>query len=83
MKYIQVIIGLPLILSIDKSGNIKWYVNAAFAVHKYMRSQPGGFMTMVTGGAYVQSSKHNLNIKSSIEAELVGVHDVLTQVIWA
>ena len=30
MKYIQGTIGLPLILSIDKSGNIKWYIDAAF-----------------------------------------------------
>ena len=28
MKYIQGTIGLPLILSIDKSVNIKWYVDA-------------------------------------------------------
>ena len=28
MKYIQETIGLPLIFSIDKSGNIKWYVDA-------------------------------------------------------
>ena len=82
MKYIQGTIGLPLILSIDKSGNIKWYVDASFAVHKDMRSHTGGFMTMGTGGAYVQSSKQKLNTKSSTEAELVGVDDVLTQVIW-
>ena len=42
MKYIQVKIGLSLILSIDKSGNIKWYVYAAFAVHKDMRIHTGG-----------------------------------------
>ena len=69
-------------MSINKSGNIKWYVDAAFAVHKDMRSHTGGFMTMGTGGAYVQSSKQKLNTKSSTEAELVGVDDVLTQVIW-
>ena len=57
MKYIQLTIGLPLILSIDKSGNIKWYVDSSFAVHKDMRSQTGGFMTMGTGGDYVQSIK--------------------------
>ena len=55
MKYIQLTIGLPLILSIDKSGNIKWYIYVAFAVHKDMRSHTGGFMTMVAGGSYVQS----------------------------
>ena len=82
MKYIQGTIGLPLILSIDKSGNIKWYIDASFAVQKDMRSHTGGFMTMGTAGAYVQSSKKKLNTKSSTEAELVGVDDVLTQVIW-
>ena len=82
MKYIQGIIGLPLILSIDKSVNIKWYVDALFAVHKYMRSHTGGFMTMGTGGGYVHSSKQKPNTKSSTEAELVGVDDVLTQLIW-
>ena len=34
MKYIQEIIGLPLILSIDKSKKIKCYVYAQFAVNK-------------------------------------------------
>ena len=53
MKYIQGTIGLPLIFSIEKSENIKWYVDASFAVHKDMRSHTGGFMTMGTGGAYV------------------------------
>ena len=65
MEYIQGTIGLPLILSIYKSGKIKWYVDEAFAVHKDMRSHTGGFMTIVTGGAYVKSSKQNLNTKSS------------------
>ena len=81
MKYIQRIIGLPLILSIDKSGNIKCYVDASFVVHKDMRSHTGGFMTMVTVGAYMQSRKQNLNTKSSTEAEIFGLYYVLTQVI--
>ena len=82
MKYIQGAIGVPLILSIDKSGNIKWYIDAAFAVHKDMRSHTGGIMNMGTGGAYVQSIKQKLNTKSSTESEFDGVYDVLTQLIW-
>ena len=82
VKYIQGTIGLPLILSIDKSANIKWYVDASFEVHKDMRSHTGGFMTMGTGRAYVQSSKQNLKTKISTEAEIVGVYDVLIQIIW-
>ena len=82
MKYIQGTIGLPLILSIDKSGNIKWHVDALFAVHKDIRSHTGVFMTMGTEEAYVQSRKQKLNTNSSTEAEFVGVNDVLTQLIW-
>ena len=67
MKYIQGKIGLALIFSIDKSGNIKWYVNAVFALHKDIRIHTGVFMNMGTGGAYVQSMKHKLNTKSSTE----------------
>ena len=82
MNYIQVTIGLPLILSIHKSVNTKWCVDAAFAVHKDIRSHTGGFMTMVIGGGYIQSSKQKLKTNSSTEVELVGVYDVMTQVIW-
>ena len=47
-----------------------------------MRSHTDDFMTMGTGGAYVQFSKQKLNNKSSTGDDLVGVDDVLTQVIW-
>ena len=38
---------------------------------------------MGQGAAYNQSSKQKLNTGSSTEAELVGTHDVLTQMIWS
>ena len=82
MKYIKGTIGLPLILSINNSGNIKWHVDATFAVHNDMRRHTGGFMTMGKGEAYLHSSKQKLNTKSSTGAEIIGVDDVLTQVIW-
>ena len=59
IKYTQDTIGLTLILSIYKSVNIKWYVDASFEVHKDMRSHTGGFMTMITSEDYVKSSKRN------------------------
>ena len=57
IKYMKGTIGLPFILSIDKSGNINWYASAEFLVHKYIRSHTGSFITMGKGGAYVQSIK--------------------------
>ena len=81
MTYVKGAIGLPLILSIEKSGNIKWYVDSAFAMHKDVRIHSCVFMTMGTGGAYFQSSKKN-NTKSSTEAEIVGVNSAMDQEIW-
>ena len=70
-------IGLPLILAMDKSGKMRWHVNASFAVHNDTKSHTGATMTMEQGAAFSQSSKQKLNTKSSTEAELVGVGDVL------
>ena len=53
MKYIQVNIYLPLIISINKSGNTKWYFDAAFSVHKDMKIHTGGFTNMGIVMAYV------------------------------
>ena len=82
MSYIQGTIGLPLILSINNSVNIKWYVDAEFVVHKDVRNHNGVFITMGSGGGYVQSRKYNLNTKSLTEADLVGVDGFLAQIIW-
>ena len=70
-------IGLPLIMEINKSGNIKWYIDAEFSVHKYMRSHTGGLMATGTGGDYVKSIKQNLNTKTSTEPNIFGLDDVL------
>ena len=82
MKYMQCSIGLPLILSIDKSENIKWYVDVAFVAHTDIRSHTGGLMSMSTGGVYVQSRKQKLNTNSSTESNIDGVDNVLTQVVY-
>ena len=82
MKYIQGTNGLPLIRSTDKSGNIKWYIDAVFVMHMDMRSHNSGFITMGTGWSYVQYTKQKLHTKSSTEVDIVGVDYFLNQVIW-
>ena len=78
MKYIKGTIGPLLILSTYNSDNIMCYVDTEFSVHKDMRSHTGGFMTMVTGGAYVQPIKQKENNNSSTEVEIFRVENVLT-----
>ena len=81
MNYIQGTIGLSFILSVDKAVNIQWYIDAEFAVHKYMKSHTCGSITSVTVGDYAQSRKQKLNTNSSTEANIVGLGGVLSQVI--
>ena len=64
INYTQGTIGMTMILSMDRSGNIKWYFDAAFTVHKDMRSNTGGFMNMGNSRDCVKSRKKKLNTKS-------------------
>ena len=47
-----------------------------------MKGHTGGGMTLGRGSIYNRSTKQKLNTKSSTEAEVVGVDDVLPQILW-
>jgi len=61
---------------------IKWYIDAAFAVHVDMKSISGCYVTLGKGGIYCNSRKQKFNTRSSTEAELVGVDDYISEVLW-
>ena len=56
---------LPLLLGADKTGIIKWYVDASFAVHPNMRGHTESVMTLGWGAPVVASSKQKMNTHSS------------------
>ena len=80
--YLKATKELVLTLSADNTNLLKWYVDAAYAVHKDMRSQTGGVFTLGKGAAIASSIKQKLNTKSSTEAELVGVDDMVGNILW-
>jgi hypothetical protein len=82
MKYLRSTINMPLRLEADNMHIIKWWIDASFAVHPNMRSHTGGCMTLGKGVVYGTSTNQKLNKRSSTEAELVGVNDVMSQVLW-
>jgi hypothetical protein len=47
-----------------------------------MRSHTGGAMSLDRGVLYGTSKQQKLNTKSSTKAELVGIDDVMPQVLW-
>jgi ABC-type transport system involved in Fe-S cluster assembly fused permease/ATPase subunit len=59
-----------------------WYPDAAFAVHQDMKSHTGAVLTMGKGAMQTISSKQKLNTRSTTEAELVAVDDVVVQAMW-
>jgi hypothetical protein len=68
-------------MSADDSNSIKWYVNTSFAVHKDMRSHTGATMTLGSGVICSISTKQKINTRSSTEAQLVGVDNVVSKVL--
>jgi hypothetical protein len=47
-----------------------------------MKSHTGGMMTLGKGATYGISTRQKVNTKSSTEAGLMGVNDVMPQVLW-
>jgi hypothetical protein len=70
-----------LTLPADSLHNVRWWVDASYAVHPDTRSHTGGAMSRGRGIIYGTSKRQKLNTKSLIEAELVGVDDVMPQVL--
>ena len=82
LKYLSGTRDLVLTLESDGTGTVKYWLGAAFTVHHDMKSPTGGMMSMERGDLYYASNKQKLNTKISTKAELVGVDDIITQILW-
>jgi hypothetical protein len=82
MRYLQKTVELKLKLESDGSGVIKWWVDASYGVHADMKGHTGGTMSMGKGSIYSVATGQKLVARSSTESELIGVHDVMPQIIW-
>ena len=82
LKYVNGTRKEVLTLSADDLHVLKWYVDASFAVHPDFKSHTGAIMTMGNGAVQSMSRKQKLNTRSSTEAELVGVNNAMSNVLW-
>jgi hypothetical protein len=71
-----------LALEADDTQTLKWYVDAAFAVHGDMRSHTGSTFSLGKGMIVSDSTKQKVNSRSSTEAELIGVDDRISKILW-
>ena len=85
LKYLNGTRNQVMTMSSDNLQVIKWYVDASFAVHPDFKSHTGGVMKWGDNGRGTiigMSRKQKLNTRSSTEAELVGVDDMATMILW-
>ena len=82
MKYLRGSLYMPLIMEADDMNMDKWWADASFAVHPDIKSHTGRLMTLGKGAIYGTSTRQKINTKCSTEAELVGLNNVMPQVLW-
>jgi hypothetical protein len=82
MRYLRGTKGMPLTLQANGVHVVNWWIDAAFAVHVDMKGHTGGAMSLGKGVIYGTSKKQKIVSRSSTEAELIGVYDVMPQVLW-
>ena len=66
----------------NNSESLTWNINVLFAVHPDCKNHTGACLTLGHGSMLSISTKQKINTKSSTEAELVGVDDAMTFVMW-
>jgi hypothetical protein len=81
-KYLFGTKELSLRLTADGKVVIHSYIDASFACHPDGKSHTGEMITFGGGAVFSRSSKQKLVTKSSTEAELVGLSDGLSHVLW-
>jgi hypothetical protein len=80
-KYLHSTNDLPLTLSAGKSGNNTWWVDSSYAVHDDMKGQAEASMSLGKGS--VNRSSKKLVSRSSKESKFIGVHNVMSQILWS
>jgi hypothetical protein len=83
LSYLKGTLLMPFILSADLLTLSWWWVDAAYAVHDNFRGHTGAGMSFGLGMVLSYSWKQKINTKSSTEAKLVGVDDLLGYILWA
>ena len=82
MQYLYGTKDMVLTLRANDDGTVRWWIDASHAVHADMKGHMGATLSLGKGVIYGGLWKQKLVAQSSTESELIGVHDVLPQVLW-
>ena len=82
LRYLCDTASLALTLKADSLSEIRWWIDESYGVHPDCRSHTGATMSMGQGSIYSKSTKQKINTRSSTEAELVGINDAMSMILW-
>ena len=84
MQYLNGTVELGILLGANAAGKIDLmaYADASYGVHPDARSQTGLFITLGRGPLIWKSIKQRCVTKSSCEAEIIALSDIVSLVIW-
>ena len=82
LKYLNGTADLGLTLEVGEAITVLGFVDASYGVHSDGKSHTGAAITLGLGVVFAKSSKQKLVSKSSTEAELIGLSDSASQIIW-
>ena len=70
-------------LKVGNDVELKAYVDASFGTYVDMKSVTGVVIVIGNASVYGKSGKQKIVTRSSTEAELVGLSDALSQILWS
>jgi hypothetical protein len=82
MKFLKQTKDDCLTLQADGTNELKWYVDASFAVHPDYKSHTGGYFTIGKGTITHICRKQGMNTRSSTEAEIVAADEAVGPMLW-
>ncbi len=82
LKYLHGTVYLSSTLDASQMTLVRWWVDASFAIHPDYRSHTGAVLSLRKGSVTRMLRKQRLNTKSLTEAEVVGVNDASSQILW-
>jgi len=81
MSFLKNIRDDILTLEVDDSQEFKWYVE--FVVHRDIMSHTGTVFTLGKAASISECTRQKSNLRSSTEAELNGVDDKISKILWS
>ena len=82
LGYLQSTLGQKLVLNVGDHPQLRAFVDSSFGTYNDCKSVTGIVIMLGNAPVYFKSSKQKIVTRSSTEAELVGISDSLSQILW-